>query len=109
MERYFHPPLEPVKEAVEAITTAYSELDSCHTGKSCLMASGKRAYVGAVACPRKWKLGTQIEIDGKVYTCEDRTAKRYDGRIDIFQGYKQEAYDKAIKYGIQKKLIYLIK
>src|SRR3990170_3087519 len=34
----------------------YSAIDSCHTGKSCLMANGKKAAIGYVACPRRIKL-----------------------------------------------------
>ena len=81
--------------------TAYSELDSCHY-ENCIMANGERAYIGAVACPRMLKLGSSVEIDGKVYVCADRTAKRYDGRYDVFMGYNQEGYDRAIKFGKQE-------
>ena len=69
------------------------------------MASGKRAYVGAVACPRTWELGTKIEIDGIEYTCEDKYNKNLDDRIDIFQGYGAESYEKAVVYGKQIKTI----
>lgn len=89
----------------EILTTAYSEFDSCHTGKSCLMASGRKAYIGAVACPRWMKLKTKVTIDGVSYICEDRYKLTLSDRIDIFQGYGKEAYDKAIKYGKQTKLV----
>lgn len=91
-----------------AHVTGYSELDSCHTGQSCLMASGKRAYVGAIACPRAYKLGTRVKITDTVYTCEDRTAKRLDGRFDIFFGYGQGSYDQAIKFGKKQLTINII-
>lgn len=87
-----------------APVTAYSEIDSCHY-PNCAMASGKRAYVGAIACPREIKLGTKVEIDGQDYTCEDRTAKYLNGRFDVFIGYGQESYDKAIIFGKQNKEI----
>ena len=89
---------------ITAEVTAYSEFDSCHY-PNCVMASGKRAYVGAIACPRNIPLGTKVVIDGAEYTCEDRTAKYLDGRYDIFTGYRQEAYDKALKFGVQVKSI----
>ena len=69
------------------------------------MASGKRAYIGAVACPRAVAIGTRVIIDNEEYICEDRTAKKYDGRIDIFMGYGKESYNKAINYGIKKKKV----
>ena len=90
-----------VPVVIEAETTAYSEIDSCHTGKSCLMANGKRAHIGAVACPRNIKLGTWIEIAGQVYECADRTAKWVDGRFDIFVGWGKGAHREALAYGVQ--------
>lgn len=73
------------------------------------MASGKKAYVGAVACPRNLKLGTKVKLAGRTYTCEDRTAKRYDGRYDIFQGYGQDAYRKAIRFSKQTLEVEVLK
>ena len=82
-----------------AVITAYSEYDSCHY-PGCPMASGTKAYIGAIACPRAYALGTKVEIEGMgVYTCEDRTATFVDGRFDIFTGYGQEAYNEAINFG----------
>lgn len=75
----------------QAVITQYSRADSCHTirkGK-CIMASGRPVYVGAAACPIFLDLGTQVNIDGKSYACEDRYAKWLDQKrglptIDIF-------------------------
>lgn len=93
----------------DAVITAYSEYDSCHTGASCLMASGVKAYVGAAACPRSYSLGTMVEVEGLGrYKCEDRTATWVDGRIDIFTGYGQEGYNEAIQFGKQVRKIKLI-
>jgi len=89
-----------VPRVIEAEVTAYSEIDSCHYD-GCPMASTNRAYKGAIACPRDIELYTRVVIEGKVYTCEDRTNKNLDGRWDIFMGYGQESYDKAINYGIK--------
>lgn len=88
--------------------TAYSEFDSCHY-PGCVMASGKPAYVGAVACPRNLKLGTKVYIEEiGVLTCEDRTHIKYDGRFDVFMGYNDTAYYKAVNFGKkQLRVIYL--
>ncbi len=99
----FQAPEVSFYEVINAMTTAYSEFDSCHTGESCLMASGIKAYVGAVACPREIRLGTRVIIDNTPYICEDRTSIKYNGRYDIFMGYGEDAYNKAIQYGIRKK------
>jgi len=93
---------EPVSEPVysSAHVTAYSEYDSCHY-ENCLMANGIPAQEGYVACPRRFALGTKVEIDGDEYICGDRTAERFDGRFDIFMGYGSEAYAQAINFGIR--------
>lgn len=92
----------------KAVVTAYSELDSCHTGESCLMASGKKAYVGAAACPRSIPLGTRVRVGTSIYTCEDRTARWVDGRYDLFMGYGQEAYQSALSFGKQTLTVTLL-
>lgn len=86
--------------AIKAEVTMYSGIESCHY-EGCPMASGRRAYVGAVACPRKYPLGTKVEIGGNAYVCEDRTALRYDGRFDIFAGFGREDYQRALRWGIK--------
>ena len=90
---------------VEAEISHYSSLDSCHTGEDCLMANGRRAYIGAVACPREIRLGTLVRIDGMNLTCADRTAKWIDGRYDVFLGYGKEAHERALKLGIREMKI----
>lgn len=84
-----------------ATVTAYTAQETCHNG--CIMASGKKAYVGAVACPRALPFGTTVEIDGiGKLTCEDRTALKYDGRFDVFFGYSVSDYQRAKQFGRQK-------
>lgn len=94
-------------EVALVTVTAYSAVESCHY-EGCVMASGKKAYVGAVACPRYLKLGTKVMLGDKVYTCEDRTAVRYDGRFDIFFGYEQADYQRALRFGIQRMNFQLV-
>lgn len=101
----------PIKseERTEKVTvSAYTAIETCKN-TSCIMASGKKAYVGAAACPRKYPLGTKLELEGMgTFTCEDRTAKKYDGRFDLFFGYDQSDYQRAINFGIQKKKITIL-
>lgn len=77
------------KEWKQATFTAYSAGDGFTPSNT--MASGKKVYLGAVACPRSMALGTVIEVQGKKYTCEDRKAKRFDGEFDIYMETKAEA------------------
>jgi hypothetical protein len=85
-------PVAPQFCQIRAAVTGYTPKDSCHLSKSnpkCLMASGRSVYEGAVACPRSLKLGTYVEINGRVYVCEDRYATWLDAKrgmptFDIF-------------------------
>lgn len=74
---------------VTAYTSSVSETDSTpHT-----TASGTRTKEGTLACPRTIAFGTKVTIAGKVYTCEDRTSEKYDGRYDIWMATKAEAFE----------------
>lgn len=88
------------------VVTGYSKIETC-PNRICTTASGKVASIGMIACPRKMKFGTVLLIDGSKYTCEDRTALRFDGRIDIYFGDTEESYYNALKFGKQLKEIYL--
>ena len=58
-----------------------------------ITASGARTRHGIIACPRKYDFGTEVEIHGERYICEDRMNKRYDGEhFDIWMHTKAEAY-----------------
>lgn len=96
-----------IKVVREAYVTAYSSVESCWDER-CTMASGKSAYVGAVACPRDLRLGSKVKIDDVTYVCEDRTARRYNGRFDLFMGYGPKAHGKAINWGIVKLKVEII-
>lgn len=97
-------------EGVLMTTTNYSELDSCHyrVKEGCLTASGTIASETTIACPRSWKFGTKVLIEGKEYVCEDHYQKNLSDRIDIFQGYGIEAHKKSLEFGI-KNLTIVIK
>ena len=90
-----------IKTEVRAIITAYNPTEAQTDSTPNIMASNKEVYEGAIACPRYLKLGTLIEIDGKVYVCEDRTHKKNDGIFDILMFGEEE----AINWGRQNKLI----
>lgn len=90
-----------MKNTLKATFTAYSAGDGFTP--SLIMASGKKVYVGAMACPRSLPIGTVIEVHGKKYTCEDRMAKRFDGNFDIYMATKEE----ALQFG-KKELEYVV-
>ncbi len=87
-----------VEKTYIASVSKYSRADSCHNkrGDKCLTAAGRDTTAGeTVACPRNYKLGAHVTIDGHVYTCDDRTAqwvqKRFGDTFDIFTENQNEA------------------
>lgn len=80
-------------ETVRARVSWYSVADSCHypaKGGGCYSANyPHKIQAGDVACPKKYKFGTKVIIEGVTYTCNDRTAdwvqrKWVEGTFDIF-------------------------
>ena len=50
-----------------------------------LTASGRNPTpTNTIAAPRSIPFGSHIVVAGRRYTVEDRTAKRFDGRFDIY-------------------------
>ena len=81
-----------------AVVTAYVA-----TGNPC--ANGKMPVAGVtVALPRAYPLGSRVEIDGHWYSGEDRTAKRFDGRFDVFM----ESRAEAVKWGKKKMRVVVV-
>jgi len=67
--------------------------DEC--GKSDgITASGKKVKENhTLACPRNYKLGTKIHIEGMgIYTCEDRGGAIKGNHFDIYMKTKNEAF-----------------
>lgn len=82
--------------------SAYSKPETC-PDRECITASGRTAQAAVtVACPRSLPLGTKIKINGHEYRCDDRLARRYDHRIDLYFGDTQEDYERALKWGVKK-------
>lgn len=87
-----------------AVVTMYSPYETCKG--VCVNASGNQPAVPqSMSCPRLYPLGTRFrlympqgweDLSG-VYVCDDRTAKKYDGRFDIFT----EDYAEALAFGKQ--------
>jgi 3D (Asp-Asp-Asp) domain-containing protein len=81
------------KVQVLATITAYSSEPEQTDDTPFVTASGKRVRKGIAACPRDIPFGTEIEIDGEVYICEDRMSQKYDGRFDVWMKTEEEAWE----------------
>ena len=74
-----------ITNIITAIVTAY-----VWTGHPC--SDGHYPVVGrTISVPRIIPLGSTIVINGHKYLAEDHTAKKYDGRFDIYMDSRTEA------------------
>jgi hypothetical protein len=70
---------------IDAYVTGYNTVVGQTDETPCIGALGTNicGRRNVVACPPMLKLGTMVEINGKTYICEDRTAPRFRDRFDI--------------------------
>ncbi len=93
------PEEEPLKNNILiAEVTAYSSSLDETQGNPFITASGQRVRDGIIACSRDYPFGTRFLIEGKLYVCLDRLARKYDHRIDIWKPNKAE----ALQFGRRK-------
>lgn len=97
---------EPVAaEVFKAVVTAYNSDPAQTDSRPLEMASGKEVYDGAVACPPELKFGTKVAIKGKVYVCEDRMAKKFSQRFDVWMPSRED----AVQWGKQELAVQVLK
>lgn len=87
--------------AIVAEITSYSSEPDQTDDTPFITASGTHVHDGTIACPQKYAFGTEVKIDGKTYTCEDRMNKKFPDRFDIWN----ESNEQAIAWGLQEKRI----
>ena len=70
---------------IDAYVTGYNTVVGQTDETPCIGALGTNicGRRNVVACPPMLKFGTMVEINGKTYICEDRTAARFRDRFDI--------------------------
>lgn len=91
-------------EWFQAEFSAYTASEDETDANPSIMASGKKVYKGAIACPRAVDFGSIVEIkDMGKFVCEDRMNIRYKNNFDIFM----ESKDEAMSFG-RKTLNYRI-
>ncbi|TXH15208.1 MAG: hypothetical protein E6R03_07555 [Hyphomicrobiaceae bacterium] len=78
----------------------------CGPNAKGIAANGRPPVEGkTVAGPRSIPLGTKVRIAGHIYTVTDRTARRFDGRWDIFIA----DHRRALKFGRRTNNVEIIK
>lgn len=92
-----------------AIITAYCACRLCcgdHAHSLQRTASGTRPLAGkTLAAPRNVPFGTRVKINNRVYIVEDRTARRYNNRWDIYFTKHRD----AVKFGRKQLTIKILK
>ncbi len=83
-------PYTIVRAEVSAYSSSVNETDE----DPFITASGTRVNHDTLACPGRLEFGTMVEIEGKMYVCEDRMNRRYRDRenYDIWVVSKEVAY-----------------
>ena len=99
-----------------AIITYYAELPNEFGGGS-VTASGKQVQDGFIAAPNEYEFGTEIVIDGKTYTVEDRggyinTLEDGTLRLNIFvprlDGESDIDYNnRVLQMGVVETIVYI--
>lgn len=91
---------------VYATVTAYSSSPDETDDTPFITASGSHVTRGTLACPSRYAFGTQVRINGEVYTCEDRMAERFRNveHFDVWMPSKAE----AIAFGTSKITIEIL-
>lgn len=83
--------------------TAYCACAKCCGKTDGITASGKRATSNhTVAAPSSFPFGTKLEINGKIYTVEDRGGAIQGKRLDIYFDSHQE----ALNFGRRTAVVY---
>lgn len=85
----------------EVTLTAYTaSVEECGKADG-ITASGTKATQGRTIAADHLPFGTLVEIDGHIYTVEDRFGGGYTDKIDIYF----DNYMAAINFGRQQRLV----
>lgn len=89
----------PMEGAETFKITAYCPCSKCCGKATGRTASGTTATAGrTVAASSRFAFGTQLNINGHIYTVEDRGGAIQGNRIDIFVGSHSEALQWGVRY-----------
>ena len=91
---------------ITAIVTAYCACRTCcGPSASNLTAGGKPPTCErTIAASRSIPFGSRVVVAGRIYTVEDRLAKRFDSRFDIFMS----SHQAALNFGIKTQSVVVI-
>jgi len=93
-------------EILQATITAYCACTKCCGPKAADITASEKAPIAGItiAVPRSIPLGSRITIGAHAYIAQDRTARRFDGRFDIYFATHKE----ALRFGKQTNKVTII-
>jgi|GEM_PF-879587 len=101
-------PVEVANVKKSVIITAYSSTPDQTDDSPFITANGEHVYDGGVAC-NFLPFGTKIRLPeysgDKVYTVNDRMAKRFSYKLDIWM----ETREQALTFGVKKLTVEILK
>lgn len=96
-----------ITNIVYATITAYCACKTCcGPNAQGITASGKKPNQGVtIAASRTIPLGSKVLVNEHTYVVQDRLAKRFDSRFDIFFDSHQDAKNFGIKKNVKVAVI----
>ena len=106
MEITAEPTTQKAKKTITMVVTAYCPCKKCCGKTDGITASGVKAKQGVTvaADTRLFPFGTKLEIDGKIYTVQDRGGVIKGNRIDLYF----ENHQSALNFGRQTKEVTIL-
>ena len=99
------PTTQKAKKTITMVVTAYCSCRKCCGKTDGITASGVKAKQGVtVAADTRYPFGTKFEIDGKIYTVQDRGGAIKGNRIDLYFG----SHQSALNFGRQTKEVTIL-
>ena len=99
------PTTHKAKKTITMVVTAYCPCRKCCGKTDGITASGVKAKQGVtVAADTRFPFGTKLEIDGKIYTVQDRGGAIKGNRIDLYF----ESHQSALNFGRQTKEVTIL-
>lgn len=92
---------------VVATITAYCAcIKCCGPNANNITANGKTPKPNhTIAASRRFPFGSIVQVEGRTYVVEDRLAKRFDSRFDIFFSRHKDAQAFGIKRNVSVTII----
>lgn len=100
------PTTQKAKKTITMVVTAYCSCIKCCGKTDGITASGVKAKQGVTiaADTRLFPFGTKLEIDGKIYTVQDKGGAIKGNRIDLYF----ENHQSALNFGRQTKEVTIL-